>query len=153
MLASKTSSRRLQDMSSRRLQDMCSRLHQDMSSRCLQDMSSRRLEDVFSVTIFRLLRRLQDVLEDVKLLHWRRVEVVFKTCLEDVFKTNKCLLGGVLTTQRKECTCVEQRTWNSTHIFNSMIFNFPHWTFNNNFFEENFYSVLEMACNKNCIAI
>ena len=41
-----------------------------MSSRCLQDMFSRRLEDVFSVTIFRL----QDVLEDAKLLPWRRVE-------------------------------------------------------------------------------
>ena len=38
-------------------------------------------------------RRLQDVLEDVKLLRWRRVEDVFKTCLEDVFKTKKCLLG------------------------------------------------------------
>ena len=51
-------------------------------------MSSRRLEDVFSVTIFRLPRRLQDVLEDVKLLCWRHVEHVFKTCLEDVFKTS-----------------------------------------------------------------
>ena len=66
---------------------------QDMSSRYLQDMSSRRLQGVFSVTIFGLprrlqnvfARRLQDVLEGVKLLRWRRVE--------DVFKTNKCLLG------------------------------------------------------------
>ena len=33
----------------------------ELSSRRLQDMSSRRLQDVFSVTIFRLLRRLQDV--------------------------------------------------------------------------------------------
>ena len=72
-----------------------------MPSRRLQDMSSRRLQDVFSVTIFRLPRRLQDVfktfcemssrrfqdvLEDEKLLRWRRVEDVFKTCLEDVFK-------------------------------------------------------------------
>ena len=32
------------------------------------DLSSRRLQDVFSVTIFRLPRRLQDVLEEVKLL-------------------------------------------------------------------------------------
>ena len=47
---------------------MPSRRLEDMSSRRLQDMSSRRLEDVFSVTIFRLPRRLQDVLEDVKLL-------------------------------------------------------------------------------------
>ena len=33
-------------------------------------------------------RRLQDVLEDVKLLRWRRVEDVFKICLEDVLKTS-----------------------------------------------------------------
>ena len=72
----------------------------ETSWRRLQVMSSRRLEDIFSVTIFRLPRRLedvlktfsrrlardpQDVLEDVKLLCWRPVE--------DVFKTNKCLLG------------------------------------------------------------
>ena len=52
-------------MSSRRLQDMSSRHIQDMPSRRLQDMSSRRLQDVFSITIFRLPRRLQDVLQDV----------------------------------------------------------------------------------------
>ena len=45
LFVSKTSSRHLQDMSSRRL----------------QDMSSRRLEDVFSVTIFCLPTRLQDL--------------------------------------------------------------------------------------------
>ena len=39
------------------------------SSRRLQDMSSRRLQDVFSVAIFRLPERLEDVLEDEKLLH------------------------------------------------------------------------------------
>ena len=86
----KTSSRRIHDMSSRRI----------------QNMSWRSLEDVFTITIFRLPRRLQDVLHDVfktasrclcktssrrlqdvledkKLLRWRRVEDVFKTCLED----------------------------------------------------------------------
>ena len=47
LFVSKTSWRRLQDMSSRRLQDMSSRHLQDMSSRRLQDMSSRRLQDVF----------------------------------------------------------------------------------------------------------
>ena len=60
MFTSKTSWRRLQDMSSRRR----------------QDMSSRR----FQRNIF--ARHLQDVLEDVNLLRWRRVEDVFKTCLE-----------------------------------------------------------------------
>ena len=39
-----------------------------MTSRQLQDMPSRRLEDVFSVTIFCLPRRIQDVLEDLTLL-------------------------------------------------------------------------------------
>ena len=38
-------------------------------------------QDVFNPSS----RRFQDVLEDVKLLRWRRVK--------DVFKTNKCLLG------------------------------------------------------------
>ena len=60
-------------MSSRRLQDMFSRRLQDMSSRRLQDMSSRRLEDVFSVTIFRLPRRLQDVLREVLKTSSRRL--------------------------------------------------------------------------------
>ena len=39
-------------------------------------------------------RRLEEVLEDEKLLRWRRTDVVFKTSrwLEDVLKNNKCLL-------------------------------------------------------------
>ena len=49
-----------------------------MSSRCLQDMLSSS-------------RCLQDVLEDAKLLLWRRVEDVLKTCLGDVFKTSSRL--------------------------------------------------------------
>ena len=53
--------RGLQDISSRHLQDMSSRRLQGTSSRRLQDMSSRRLEDIFSVRIFRLPRRLQDI--------------------------------------------------------------------------------------------
>ena len=43
-------------------------------------MSSRRLQHVFSVTILRLPRRLEDVLQ-------RCLEDVLKTCLEDVLKT------------------------------------------------------------------
>ena len=57
------------------------------SCRCLQDMSSRRLEDIFSVTIFLFPRRLQDV---------------FKTFLQDVFKTSwkakNCYAEDVLKT-------------------------------------------------------
>ena len=60
-------------------------------------------EDIYSVTIFYLPRRLEDLLktswrrirkkfwthlQDVKKsLHWRRLQYVFKTCFEDVFKT------------------------------------------------------------------
>ena len=103
----------------RGLQDMSSRHLQDMSSRRLQDMSSRRLQDVFSVTIFRLPRRLEDVLKMSSRRLARGLENVFKTSsrrlgrrkivtlktcwrrlqdmswrrLQDVFKTNKCLVG------------------------------------------------------------
>ena len=64
------------------LQDVsktCSRHVFKTSSRYLQrnnfsssKTSSRRLQDIFA-------RRLQDVLEDEKLLRWRRFEDVFKT--------------------------------------------------------------------------
>ena len=89
------------------------------SWRCLQDMSSRRVEDVFSVIIFRLPRRLQDILRDVfkyvledkKFLHWRRVEDVLKTCLEDVFKTswrptNVCWVLSLNAAQNKISECI-----------------------------------------------
>ena len=46
------------------------------SWRRLEDMSWRRLQRVFSVTILRLLRRLEDILQGV-----------FKTCREDILKT------------------------------------------------------------------
>ena len=58
-------------------------LDTDIPSKRLEDVllvsktSSRRFENMSS-------RHLQDVLEDEKLLRWcRRVEDVFKTCLED----------------------------------------------------------------------
>ena len=54
------------------------------SSRRLQDMSSRSLEDKFSVTIFRLPRRLQDVFQDNFKTSWKT-----KNCYaEDVLKTS-----------------------------------------------------------------
>ena len=68
------------------------------SSRHFFKTSSRRLQrNNFSspkTPSRRLARYLQDVLEDIKLLRWRCVEDVFKTCLQDVLKTNKCLLGS-----------------------------------------------------------
>ena len=74
----------LQDMSSRRLQNMSSRHLQDMSSKRLQDMSWRRLEEVFSVTIYRLPRRLARCLQDVFKTSWKK-----KNCYaEDVLKTS-----------------------------------------------------------------
>ena len=42
---------------------------------------------------------LEDVLEDEKLLHWRRLQDVLKTCLEDVLKT--CLEDVLKTLWRQ----------------------------------------------------
>ena len=84
LFVSKTSWRRLQDISSRRLQDM--------SSRCLEDMSSRRLEEVFRVTIFRLPRRLQDVFKTFCEISSRRFQDVFKTSSRP---TNVCWEGYI----------------------------------------------------------
>ena len=73
--------------------------------------SWRRLQHVFSATILRLPRRLedilQDILEDKKLLRWRRLEDMswrrledfLKACLEDVLKT---YLEDVLKTLWKQ---------------------------------------------------
>ena len=67
---------------------MSSRRPQDMSSRRLQDMSSRPLQHNTFSSFKTSSRHYQDVLEDVKMLHGRRVEDVFKTCLEDILKTS-----------------------------------------------------------------
>ena len=66
------------------------RYHQQifcLSPRRLQDMSSRRCEDVFSVTIFRLPRRLARCLQDVFI----KTKNLYA---EDVLKTNKYFLGS-----------------------------------------------------------
>ena len=81
----KTSSRYVFKTSSRRLQDISSRRLQDMSSKRLQDMSSRRLENVFSVTIFRSPRHLQDFLRDV-----------FKTCSRRRLEDQQMFAGNML---------------------------------------------------------
>ena len=63
-----------------------------------------------------LARRLEDVLEDKKLLRWRRLEDVLKTCLEDVLKT---CLEDVLKTCLEDVlkTCLEdvlKTSWRQT---------------------------------------
>ena len=103
LFVSKTSWRRLQDISSRRL----------------QDMSSRRFQDILGVTIFRLPRHLEDVFKmfcEMPSRHLcktsskclgRREVITLKTCwrrpqdmpwrrLQDLWKTKKCLLGLLL---------------------------------------------------------
>ena len=103
LFVSKTSWRRLEDMSSRRL----------------QDISSRRLQDILGVTIFRLPRHLEDVFKtfcEMPSRHLcktssrrlgRREVITLKTCwrrpqgmswrrLQDLWKTKKCLLGLLL---------------------------------------------------------
>ena len=62
-----------------------------MSSRRLQEMSSGRLEDVFSVTSFRLPRRLEDVLREVLKMPSSRLQDVFARRLEDVLEDVKLL--------------------------------------------------------------
>ena len=57
------------------------------SSRHVFKTSSRRLQRNNFSSSKMSSRRLQDVLEDVKLLRWRRFEDVFKACLEDVGNT------------------------------------------------------------------
>ena len=86
---------------------------------CLQDifkmfwrhvLKTYLLQDGFSLTIFRLPRHLQDILWDVFKTSLKRVRrwkiVTLKMCwrripgmswrrLQDIFKTNKCLLGCI----------------------------------------------------------
>ena len=66
---------------------------QDMSSRRLQHMPSRRCyEDIFSVTVFRLPRRLQDNLRDVLKTFSRRLFFnTYSRCNQDVLEDEKLL--------------------------------------------------------------
>ena len=65
--------------------------------------SWRRLQHVFSLTILRLPRRLEDILQDALKTSWKMKncypEDVLKTCLEDVLKT---YLEDVLKTLWRE---------------------------------------------------
>ena len=101
----KTSSARLEDMSWRRLLRV--------SSITILRLP-RRLEDVWKTSCKTSSRRLQDVLEDEKLLR----EDVLKACLEDVLKTlwrqTKYLLGISVSSKSK---CVSNKS-----IFHKSIF-------------------------------
>ena len=72
-----------------------------MPPRRLEDVFKICLQDVFSITIFRIPGRLARGLENVFKTSSRRLRrrknVTRKTCsrrVQDVFKTNKCLLGS-----------------------------------------------------------
>ena len=106
------SPRRLEDVWKTCLEDVLQTFLQDIFKTCLQDVynfsPSRRFQDVFNTSSKTSSRLLQDVLEDEKLLHWRRFEDVLKTCLEDVFKTssrptNVCWNVVLLTYIEKKC--------------------------------------------------
>ena len=88
----KASSRHALKKSSRYVFKMSSRHVFKTSSRHVFKKSSRRFQRnnfSSSKTSSRgLARCIQDVLEDEKLLRWRSVEDIFKTCLKDVFKTS-----------------------------------------------------------------
>ena len=89
LLVFKTSWRRLQDMSWRRLQHVFSvtilRLPRRLEN--VLKTSWRRFQDLSQDVFKTSSRRLQDVLEDEKLLRWRLFQDVLKTCLEDDLKT------------------------------------------------------------------
>ena len=78
--------------------------------------SKMSCKDIWKTCWRHLARRLEDVLEDEKLLHWRRLQDFLKTCLEDVLKTCcenvlKTRLEGVLI------TCLEdvfKMSWRQT---------------------------------------
>ena len=97
LFVSKTSWRRLQDMSSRRL----------------QDMSSRRLQDVFSVTIFRLPRRLEDLFKTFCEMSSRRFQDVFKT----PWKTKNCYAEDVLKTSSRHVLKTSSRRLEDQQMF------------------------------------
>ena len=86
----KTSSRHFFKTSSRHVFKTSSRHVLKTSSRPVFKSPWRRLQR----NNFSSSRRLQDVLENKKWLRWRRIEDVFKTCLEAVLNINKYLLGS-----------------------------------------------------------
>ena len=86
----KTSSRHFFKTSSRHVFKTFSRHVLKTSSRPVFKSPWRRLQR----NNFSSSRRLQDVLENKKWLRWRRIEDVFKTCLEAVLNINKYLLGS-----------------------------------------------------------
>ena len=106
----KTSWRRLQCNTFRllrRLQDVfktSSRRICNTSSYNVFKTFSRRLEDVFARRIAIMSsRRLQNVLEDKKMLHWRRLEDVLKTSSVR-FHQGECLLGrNFANSQENNC--------------------------------------------------
>ena len=96
--------------SSRRLQGFLKTGLQDVFKTCLQDMSSRRPQDAFSVTIFRLPRRLQDV---------------FATLLQGVFKklwkTKYCYAEYVLKTSSRHVLKTCSRRLEDQQMFAGMV--------------------------------
>ena len=82
----------------------------------LQDMSSRRFQDVFSVTIFRLPRRLEYVLKTSCKTPWRRLLDVLKTS----WKTKNCYAEDVLKTSWRHVFKTSSRhvyKTSSRHVF------------------------------------
>ena len=78
--------------------------------------SSRRLEDVFSITLFRLPRRLEDVFKTyLQYVFQKRLQGVFKMSSQDVFKTFSRRFQNVLarlffkTTSRRRLATMSRR--------------------------------------------
>ena len=116
-------------LSARCLQVMSSRRLQDIQSRRFQDMFSRRLQEIFSVTICYLPRRPEDVLRDFlkenkKLLCWKHVEDIFKTCLEDQkvsFSKTLYPISLPLPIKTSHEFVITQREWNNYELWQRYI--------------------------------
>ena len=106
LFVSKTSWRRLQDMSSRRLQDMSSRRLQDMSLRCLQrnNFSSSKTSSR------RFARCLQDVFASVQ------------DVLETSWKTKNCYTEDVLKTSSRHVFKASSRRLEDQQMFAGQLF-------------------------------
>ena len=117
------------------------------SWRLHQNMSWKRIQHVFSVRIFGLPRRLEDVLQrrfedvlktsrktsckkDEQLLHWRRLQDILTACLEDVLKTcletfQTCLQDIFMMSWRKKKRGYLYLTNRNGYVSNKSLFYKP----------------------------
>ena len=85
------------------------------SWRRLQDMSSRRLQHFFSVTVLRLPRRLEDVLQ-------KRLEDILQDVLKTSWKTKNCYAEDVLKTSWRHYGDKQNTYWGYRYLTNLNVY-------------------------------